>query len=352
MTPATLTPPESPTASPTEAVPGASVPAFIVRAPLGRNPRREPTGRLTRSAVAASVALHLLLAAAFLLAPAGRSSRLADSGTREDPQFIDMVEYLDIGQWPDAAGGGAPAGATTSLPAEEAVSAAAVDSAVSRLPSAAPSFPTRVPNRLPPAPAIGGRGPTPGAPGAATVPGAGTGQGQGQGSGNGNAIGNNPAGGRTGPGYGDRRLIVRPEAVPERELTEHERYMRGLAGRIQEYNDSVADEAARQRRARNWTFKDKNGREWGLGEGGVPIIAGRKIPVPIAPPIHTDRDMGNRERTEARQRDEINRQAEDVDRDRNFRERTRAIRERRDREREEERRRSGDGSEKDGGGSP
>jgi len=343
MTPATLTPPASSEASPPQAEPRVSLPAFVVRAPLKRDPRREPTGRITRNAIAASVALHLLLAAAFLLVPAGRgTSRLADSGSRGDTR--EVVQYMDVGEWPSSAGGGAPA--ATALPAEEAVSAAAVDSAVSRLPSAAPAFPTRVPSRLPPAPAGGGRGQAPGAPGAATVPGAGAGQG------NGNAIGNNPAGGRLGPGYGDRRLIVRPEAVPERELTEHERYMRRLAGRLQEYNDSIAEEAEHQRRIRNWTVKDRNGREWGIGEGGVPIVAGRRLPTTIAPPIHTDRDTGNRERAQARQRDEIQRQADDTDRDRNFRERTRAIRERRDREREEERRKAGEHSGGDAGGNP
>jgi ribosomal protein L32 len=159
--------------------------------------------------------------------------------------------------------------------------------------------------------------------------------GQGQGQGQGNAIGNNPAGGRLGPGYGDRRLIVRPEAVPERQMSDHERYMRRLADRLEAVNDSVAEEAGRQHRARNWIVKDKNGREWGIAEGGVPVVAGRRIPVPIAPPINVDRDTENRERARGRQREEIDRQADDIERDRVIRERTRAIRERRDRERRE-----------------
>ncbi|HEX8906990.1 MAG TPA: hypothetical protein VF771_19225, partial [Longimicrobiaceae bacterium] len=90
----------------------------------------------------------------------------------------------------------------------------------------------------------------------------------------------------------------------------------------------VAAEAAHQRRIHNWTVRDKNGREWGIGEGGVPVIAGRRIPVPIAPPIHVDRDQEEAAREQSRQRGQIERQAEDTDRGRNFRERTRAIRQR------------------------
>jgi hypothetical protein len=339
MTPATLTPPPAPPeASPPAADLRASASPFSARVPLGRPQRREPTGRPTRNAILFSAAVHLLLAAAFVLTPSRREPRLADSGG--EGGTLEKVEYLDVGDWPQG-GGSASASGTSTLPAEapaaEAVSAAAADSAAARTAPSAPSataFPDRVPTRIPGAPAgPGGRpGARPGgAPGAAPAGGAGQGQGQGQGS----AIGNNPAGGRLGPGFGDRRLIVRPEAVPERQMSDHERYMRGLADRIETYNDSVADEADRQRRARNWIFKDKNGREWGIAEGGVPVIAGKRIPVPIAPPINVDRDTENRERARTRQREEIDRQADDIERDRVFRERTRAIRERRDRERRE-----------------
>ncbi|HEX8695988.1 MAG TPA: hypothetical protein VF746_26470 [Longimicrobium sp.] len=329
MTPATLTAPAAPEAPPPEAKLRVAVSVIVPRAPLTRSPRRDPTGRPTRNALLASVALHLLLALAFLLAPARRER----TDPALQPRTLELVQYLDVGEWPESAGEGAaaPASAPGAAAAEQAVSAAAVDSAVARVGSV-PRFPDRVPSGIPAAPAA----PSGGAarPGAA-APGAGGGAG--------GEIGNNPAGGRLGPGYRDGRLIVRPEAVPERELTEHERYMRDLAGRIQTYNDSVADEGERMRRARNWTTKDKNGREWGIAEGGYPVIAGRRIPVPIAPPIHVDRDTENRERAQARQRDEIQRQAEAGDRDRNFRERTRAIRERRDRERQKEREQSGQG---------
>jgi len=346
MTPATLTPPpEATEVTPPAADLRAAASPFSARVPLGRPQRREPTGRPTRNAFLVSAALHLLLAAAFVLAPARREPRVADSGG--DGGTLEKVEYLDVGEWPR--GGGTPsAGGADALPAEasaeNAVSAAAADSAsapASRADSPAPAFPSRVPTRIPGVPGgPAGRGRPGGAPG--VVPGAGAGQGQGQG----NGIGNNPAGGRLGPGFGDRRLIVRPEAVPERQMSDHERYMRRLSDRLEAINDSVAEEADRQRRARNWIVKDKNGREWGIAEGGVPVVAGRRIPVPIAPPINVDRDTENRERARTRQREEIDRQADDIERDRVFRERTRAIRERRDKERREreEREKAGESS--------
>jgi len=63
----------------------------------------------------------------------------------------------------------------------------------------------------------------------------------------------------------------------------------------------VAAEAEHQRRIHNWTVRDKQGREWGLGEGGVPIVAGHRLPTRVAPPIHVDRDREESERAQARQ---------------------------------------------------
>jgi len=145
-----------------------------------------------------------------------------------------------------------------------------------------------------------------------------------------------------GPGYGDRRLVVTPQAVPEREKSEHERYMDHLSSRLGVYNDSVAEDAAHQRRVRNWLVKDRSGREWGIGEGGVPVVAGRRLPTRVAPPIYRGRDREEAERNAARQRTEIDRQADDVDRDRSFRDRVRATRERVDAERRKRREAAGD----------
>jgi hypothetical protein len=284
-----------------------------------------------------SLALHAVLAALLVLGIDEEKER----GDRQAAvrQEAERVSYLDVGQWPSSGpAGGSPASAGA-LTAEQAVTAAAIDSVIARLPELS-RFPDRAPNRLPPAPA--GGAPRAGVPGTApAAPGARPGTGA-PAAGSGNAIEGNPAGGRLGPGYGDRRLVVTPEAVPERELTEHERYMEHLNGRLGAINDSVADEAARQRRLRNWTVKDRSGREWGIGEGGVPVIAGRRIPVPLSPPIYRGRDREDAERTATRQRGEIERQAADVDRDRSFRDRVRATRARVDAERRKRREAAGD----------
>jgi len=316
MTPATLLPPASPEAPPGPPVQrGPPLPPFPLRTPLRHPPHRDPTGRPTRTALLVSAVLHLLLGLAFVLAP--ERPRAGDPRSAAPATTTESVQYVDIGGWP--APGELPAAAAAGSAAPDAVSAAAADSAF-RLTLPPSRFPDRVPGVRP---AVPRGGPAAGAP-RAGAPGAG---------GAGNGIANNPAGGRLGPGYGDRRLIVRPEAVPERELSELERYQRHFHGRLSQFNDSIADQAERDRRARNWIVRDRNGREWGIADGGVPVVAGRRLPSAVAPPIPRDRDQQEREREQTRQREEIDRQADAGDRDRNFRERTRAIRERRDAER-------------------
>ncbi|HEX6745921.1 MAG TPA: hypothetical protein VF092_01300, partial [Longimicrobium sp.] len=315
---------------------GASVPRLPVRAPLRGHGRRDGGLRVTRWSVALSLAAHVVLAVVLILGINEVTRREARTRTKADQD--EQVSYLDVTQWPsDASSAGAAAApAGTPSAAAQAVTNAAIDSALARIPELQ-RFPDRVPTRIPPAPAGNGAGPAGGQqPGVANgAPG-----------GSGNAIGNDVAGGPLGAGYGDRRLIVRPEAVPERQKTEHERYMEHLGSALGVWNDSVADEAARQRRARNWTIRDRNGREWGIGDGGVPIVAGHRLPTRVAPPIHVDRDQEEAAREQSRQRREIERQAEDTDRDRSFRDRTRAIRQRQDEERRKRREGSGqqDGS--------
>jgi hypothetical protein len=333
MSPATLTPPPVLEAPPTLAAP-LRLPQPV---PLRRARTVDPGPRLTRSAVLVSLALHAVLGVLLVLGidqVKARGDRAA--AARSDAE---RVSYLDVGQWPTsgAAAGGAQAG-TGALTAAQAVTAAAIDSAIARQ-SRVNRFPDRVPAGLPPVPA--GSTPRPGAPGAAPVPGARPGTGAPAG-GNGNAIDGDVAGGRYGPGYGDRRLVVTPEAVPEREKSEHERYMDHLNSRLGAINDSVADEAAHQRRLHNWLVKDRSGREWGIGEGGVPVVAGHRLPTRIAPPIYQGRDREDAERAAARARTEIDRQADDVERDRSFRERVRATRARSDSVRRIRRAASGD----------
>jgi hypothetical protein len=295
--------------------------------------------RLTRSALLVSLALHAVLGVLLVLGIDQVKERRDERRTAAS--HAERVSYLDVGQWPtaDAPAGGAAAGAGE-VTAAQAVTAAAIDSAIARLPELK-RFPDRAPTRLPPAPP--GAAVRPGFPGAApAAPGARPGTGAPAAGGNGNAIDGDAAGGRLGPGYGDRRLVVTPQAVPEREKSDHERYMDQLNARLGAINDSVAEEAAHQRRIHNWTVKDRSGREWGLGEGGVPIIAGHRLPTRVAPPIYRGRDREEAERAAARQRTEIDRQADDVDRDRSFRDRVRATRERVDAERRRRRESAGD----------
>lgn len=341
MSPATLSPPptiEAPPIAP--ARPPAPPPELPVRAPLGGGRGREGGLRVTRAGLLVSLGIHALLAVVLIVGidqVRRERSRRTAAGTAE------KVSYLDVGEWP-ASTAGAPraASAGTEAAAAQAVTAAAIDSALARVPELR-HFPDHAPTRLPPVPGNGA--PTPRIPSTGTASGAPSAQpGAANGTGAAAGIGGDAAAGPLGTGYGDRRLVVTPHAVPERQKSDEERYHDYLGGQLQAYNDSVADEAARQRRIHNWTFKDKNGREWGIGAGGVPIIAGHKIPVPIAPPIYQGRDRENAERTEARERAEINRQADDVAIDRNFHDRARATRQRVDEERRKRHEQQGDGS--------
>jgi hypothetical protein len=320
MSPATLTPPPVIEAPP----PPAAPPRLPQPVPLRRVRMVAPGPRLTRSAVLVSLALHAVLGVLLVLGiDQVEERREAAAAARSDAE---RVSYLDVGQWPSSGpSGGAQAG-TGGLTAAQAVTAAAIDSAIAR--QAVPNrFPDRAPRGLPPVPA--GVAARPGAPGAAPAPGARQGAGA-PAAGNGNAISGDVAGGRYGPGYGDRRLVITPQVVPEREKSEHERYMDHLGSVLGAINDSVADEAEHQRRLHNWLVKDRSGREWGLGEGGVPVVAGHRLPTRIAPPIYQGRDREDAERAAARARTEIDRQADDVARDRSFRERVRATRARAD----------------------
>jgi hypothetical protein len=334
MSPATLSPPpviEAPPAS------SAAPPPPRLPQPVPLRRAHAPGGGpwLTRSAVLVSVAVHVLLGMLLVMGIDEARDRRAEQAARSTTE---QVSYVDVGQWPTSTPSSGAAGAGAGeLTAAQAVTRAAIDSAISRLPQL-DRFPDRVPTRIPAAPA--GGAPRAGVPGAApAAPGAGA---PAPGNGNGNAITGDAAGGPFGAGYGDRRLVVTPQAVPEREKSEHERYMDHLNSRLGAINDSAAAEDAHQRRLHNWLVKDRNGREWGIGEGGVPVIAGHRLPTRVAPPIYQGRDREDAERNAGRQRTEIDRQADQGDRDRNFRERARATRERVDAERRKRRESAGD----------
>jgi hypothetical protein len=133
------------------------------------------------------------------------------------------------------------------------------------------------------------------------------------------------------------------EAAPERVLTDREKLQARVAARIGAINDSIADEERRAYRRENWTIKDKQGREWGIGKCGAPVIAGVRLPTCTTPPVGRSRESELYDAEVKRQRDEIERQAGSQDRDQNMQARIRATRERMDREREQRRREGASG---------
>lgn len=306
MAPTTLTPP----ARSEEQAPDAA-PAPAHRAPLTAAPRRSPTGRVTRRALVLSLALHVVLGIGVLLIPVIRP------GPAPRPVPRDSVTYLDLAAFPapagdpaGEAGGGIAAPQQTAVPRDTAGGA----------PAPALRFPERVPVGVP-------------APGAGEAE-AGVAGGTGVGArGRGGA-----AGGRLGAQLGDSRLVVRPEGSVERQRTDAERYQDRLNLRLGVIGDSIAEEERRRYRTRNWTVRDKGGREWGIGEGGVPVIAGRRVPIPLPlPVVQRDRDADNAERERVRRWGEIQDQAETQDRDAVLRERARETRRRLDNERRRQR---------------
>ncbi|HET6763947.1 MAG TPA: hypothetical protein VFH27_09745, partial [Longimicrobiaceae bacterium] len=170
----------------------------------------------------------------------------------------------------------------------------------------------------------------PARPGGAVAPGTGPGAGPGRGPGAPGA-GTGGAGGVLRPGYVDPRLVVKPGSFPPPPpQTDIERYRDHLQARIDELNTAEGEEAEHQRRLHNWTWKDGKGREWGIADGGVPVVAGHRLPTAVLPPISRDRDHEDAAREVARRRAEIDRQAADYDRARHLRERIRATRARQD----------------------
>jgi hypothetical protein len=290
-----------------------------LRPPLSRTPRRERTGRPTRATVAGSLVLHLvLLLILALLPPRQLPGPAAPDAPAPGDVSAEYVSYMELGAWP--APGAAPAGLPAPLDAAPAAEvptdAQQRPDSVRAAPAPVPAFPRTVP-RGPAGEGVGDAGaPTvgggTGAAAATGVPG-GTPAGRGTGT-------------RLGPEFGDRRLVVTPQAVPERELTDLERYLVQFHARLQALNDSLQGEADRERRLRDWTWRDSQGREWGIRDGKI-IIDGKEIPIPLPTP-YGDRDQENARRTQTRQREEIDRQADRIERDQYLRERSRVIRER------------------------
>ena len=322
MTPPAVSAPPQPAAPRAEA--SAPAPALRARAPFSRARHARPP-LFTGWTVSISLILHLLLLLAVLFAPVPERPTVV---VLDPPGTMETVEYLEVGEWgsmaTDPGESAPPAGAANPT----AIGAGTADSVVASLPGTG-AFPQRVPAGIPGVPAAPAAGGQP-----ATLPGA--------------AGGGVPAGqpgvagrGRSGPGglgpeFGDPRLVVRPQAVPEAPIEDEDRYQRHIRGRLQAINDSISGEADRQRRANDWTITDRNGRKWGINERG-PVVGGRNVPIPIPlPNARRSREQEDAARREAAQRREMDRQEEDITRDRHLRDRGRAIRERENQRREAE----------------
>ncbi len=115
------------------------------------------------------------------------------------------------------------------------------------------------------------------------------------------------------PGYRDPRLYVDPNPLGVRgdSKSNHEKYMEHLQARIDAVNDSMGVAAAREKAAKDWTFRDKDGKRWGLSDEGLhlgPItIPNELVPIPRSTGDNQTREAGLEEQ---RQRDEIRRQEE------------------------------------------
>lgn len=300
--------------------PGGAAPAegpppeLPVRPPL-RRARAAPSGRrVPAGAAVGSLLVHAVLgvlAVAFL-----RFGPAPGEGPAPAPPPREMVEYFDLA-FPEgaaadpAAAGAAPGGAP--LAAEER------RDDPRRRERGAPSgpglvFPTETPSSLP-------------APGTSGASG-------GAAEGGGSRAEGWSAGNPLRPGLRDARLHApeHPAASPP-PLTEHERYMERLGGRLEEYNDSVAGEAERARRGTDWTTTDKDGRRWGVSPGKI-HLGGVTLPMPGLPDNAPQRTDEARE--EARQRREIDRQVDVTRRQETLRDRIRATRERKDAERKKQ----------------
>lgn len=114
------------------------------------------------------------------------------------------------------------------------------------------------------------------------------------------------------------------------ELTAEQRLELELAGRIAEWQDSVAAAAEAARALTDWTRTDAQGRKWGVSEGQL-HLGGVTLPLPFA----FGTPVGRRD--EAKQRawewEEITRGAATGEVRDSWKDRAQAIRERRDRER-------------------
>lgn len=108
--------------------------------------------------------------------------------------------------------------------------------------------------------------------------------------------------------------------------------MAHLQGRIDAFNDSIGVVSERDRRAKDWTYTDKQGRKWGADDGKI-YLGGIQLPGNAHALDGGDGEKKRAAEAEKRTREEIARDEEARAQRENFKERTRATRERKEQER-------------------
>jgi hypothetical protein len=294
----------SPTLAPPRRTSGPRKPEPVQRrtgypSSVARHERRER--RVWRWALATSVLAHLLV---LLLSPIFLRVGLppGDLDSADDAQRTRGMQMVDLAGAPDR----------PSMPIPVPVEGLDPDqpTAFDRVDRIVP----RTPRPAEPAP-VG-----PGAAAPAPAPGASERQ-----------------GGPLQPGMRDPRLWIPPREVPRREPTQeelHAEYMASLEARLRTWNDSVAGEADRARRATDWTVRDGQGGRWGVSPEGI-HLGGVTLPPATFPPGGGDPDKRARAEEQERARRDLDRQQADQERRRVRDERIRATRERSDRERQQ-----------------
>jgi hypothetical protein len=135
------------------------------------------------------------------------------------------------------------------------------------------------------------------------------------------------------PGRIDPR-ITSATAFPPPEKTGAEAVRARISDRLSVWNDSMYAEAEAERRATDWTVRDKNGGRWGVAPDGI-YLGKVKLPQVAFSPAPGKRDEVNNRK---RDFNEIEQQVMREESRSSFKERVQAIRQRKERERAEQQR--------------
>jgi hypothetical protein len=144
--------------------------------------------------------------------------------------------------------------------------------------------------------------------------------------------------------------VWRPREMPRGELMTPEDVVRArVAAELQQFNDSVAAEAAARARATDWTFTDSEGRRWGITPNRI-YINGDSVKIPMQIEFAPHPMVGREQRARIQDWNQIQMQAARVETQEVINERIRLIRERAEQERARNGGGGGAGAPRPGGG--